>query len=113
MFKNRNQPDDILVKENLAIGVGDHGFDIWIGQIGTVSPSARHRCDVSFELCCPGAKLRRWAPPLVRWRYATSSGKMGFLKKYEFSQKYVSFTGMIFCYFILDCNTSYLTTESV
>ena len=25
-----------------------------------VSPSARHRCDVSSELCCPGVKPRRW-----------------------------------------------------
>ena len=31
----------------------------------TVSPTARHRCDVSSELCCPGVKLRRWTPPLV------------------------------------------------
>ena len=27
----------------------------------TVSPTARHRYDVSSELCCSGAKLRRWA----------------------------------------------------
>ena len=25
----------------------------------------RHRCDASSELCCPGAKARRWASPLV------------------------------------------------
>ena len=31
----------------------------------TTTATARHRCDVSSELCCPGAKLRRWAPPLV------------------------------------------------
>ena len=30
-----------------------------------VSPTTRHRCDVSSELCCPGAKPRRWAPQLV------------------------------------------------
>ena len=30
-----------------------------------VSPTARHRCDVSSELCCPDAKPRRWIPPLV------------------------------------------------
>ena len=24
-----------------------------------LSPTARHRCDVSSELCCPGAKPRR------------------------------------------------------
>ena len=42
---------------------GRSGFDSWTGQIGTVSPTARHRCDVSSELCCPRAKPRRWAPP--------------------------------------------------
>ena len=31
----------------------------------TVSPTACHRCDVSSELCCQGAKQRRWAPLLV------------------------------------------------
>ena len=30
----------------------------------TVSLTARHRCDVSLELCSPGAKLSRWAAPL-------------------------------------------------
>ena len=31
----------------------------------TASATSCHRCDVSQELCCPGAKLRRWASPLV------------------------------------------------
>ena len=31
----------------------------------TVSPTARHRCDASSELCYSGAKPRRWIPPLV------------------------------------------------
>ena len=44
-----------------AIGAGGLGS----GQIYTVSPTTRHRCDVSSELCCPGAKPRRWAPQLV------------------------------------------------
>ena len=48
-----------------AIGAGGLGFESRAGQIGTVSPTARHRCDVSSELCSPGAKLRRWAPQLV------------------------------------------------
>ena len=31
-----------------------------------MSPKARHRCDVSSELCCPaGAHPRRWVPALV------------------------------------------------
>ena len=32
---------------------------------GTASPTARHRCDIPSELCFPGAKPRRWTPPLV------------------------------------------------
>ena len=32
----------------------------------TVSPTARHRRVVFWELCCPGAKPRGWTPPLVR-----------------------------------------------
>ena len=34
-------------------------------KLDTVSPTARHRCDVSSELCCPGAKPQRWAPLFV------------------------------------------------
>ena len=34
-------------------------------KFDTVSPTARHRCDVFLELCHPGAKPRRWTPPLV------------------------------------------------
>ena len=48
-----------------AIGAGDLKFDSRIGQINTVSPTARHRCDGSSELCSPDTKPRRWAPPLV------------------------------------------------
>ena len=29
-------------------------------------PAARHDCDISSALCCPGAKPRRWDPPLVK-----------------------------------------------
>ena len=48
-----------------AIGAGGLGLNFRAGQIGTVSPTARHRCDVSSELCSPGAKPRRWASTLV------------------------------------------------
>ena len=48
-----------------AIGAGGLEFNARAGQIGTVSPTARHRFDVSSELCSPGAKPRRWAPPFV------------------------------------------------
>ena len=30
-------------------------------KFDTVSPTARHRCDVSSKLCWPGAQPRRWA----------------------------------------------------
>ena len=36
-------------------------FDSWEGQIG----QRHHRCDVSSELCCPGADSRRWISLLV------------------------------------------------
>ena len=48
-----------------AIGAGGLGFKSRVGPIGTVSPTARHRYDVSLELCSPGVKPRRWAPQLV------------------------------------------------
>ena len=48
-----------------AIGAGGLGFKYRVGQIDTMSPTARHRCDVSSELCSSGAKPRRWTPPNV------------------------------------------------
>ena len=36
-----------------AIGEGDLGFQSRVGQIGTVSATSRHRCDVPLELCSP------------------------------------------------------------
>ena len=49
-----------------AIGAGGLGLDSRVGQIDTMSPTARHRYDVSSELCGPSdAKSRRWIPPLV------------------------------------------------
>ena len=58
----------ITVSDNFfyhAIGAGGLGLKSWAGQIGTMLLMARHRCDVSSELRSPGAKPRRWAPPLV------------------------------------------------
>ena len=43
----------------------DLGIDTRVGQIGTVSPAARHSCDVPSELCSPGAMPGKWAAPLV------------------------------------------------
>ena len=37
---------------------GRSRFDSRADQIGTVSPTARHRCDVSLEMRSSGAKLR-------------------------------------------------------
>ena len=34
-----------------AISAGGLRFNTWVGQIGTVSPTTRHRCDVPSELC--------------------------------------------------------------
>ena len=48
-----------------AIGAGSVGFDSWVGQNITVSPTARHRCDDSSEQCYSCAKPQRWVPPLV------------------------------------------------
>ena len=61
-----NQPLAQLLGAH-AIGAGGLGFKSRVGQISTESPTARHRCDVSpeLELCSPGAKPQRRAPPLV------------------------------------------------
>ena len=56
-----NRPIALLLSPH-AIGTGGLGFKSRVGQM---SPTARHRCDVYLELCSPGAKPRRWAPPLV------------------------------------------------
>ena len=44
--------------------------EVWVSIPGkiksdTVSPQARYRCNVSSNLCSPGAKSRRLASPLV------------------------------------------------
>ena len=54
-----------VVVKDIANGAEGHGFDSLADQIGIVSPTAHHRCDVSSELGHPDIKLRRWAPPLV------------------------------------------------
>ena len=45
-----------------AIKVEGPGLKSRAGQIGAVSPTARHRCDVSSELCSPGATGRGDGP---------------------------------------------------
>ena len=40
--------------------------EVWGSNPGSVkSAQSRHRCNVSSELCSPGAKPRRWIPLLV------------------------------------------------
>ena len=45
-FLGRYRPSAQLLSAQ-AIGAEGVGFDSRAGQIGTVSPTARHRCDVS------------------------------------------------------------------
>ena len=54
----------VAVKDT-ANSAGGLGFDSRALKSNTVSSTARHRCDVSLELCCPGAMPGRWTPPLV------------------------------------------------
>ena len=58
------QPVGVVVKDT-AIGAGGLGFGSRALKSDTLSPVVRHRCDVSSELCCIGAKLQRWTPSLV------------------------------------------------
>ena len=53
-----------VVLKDIATGAAGFGFDYRTGQSGTVSPTARHRCNVSSELCCAGAQTRRRARAL-------------------------------------------------
>ena len=53
-----------MVAEDFVVGVGGRGIDSLASQT-KVLPMTHPRCNVSSELCCPGTKPRRWAPPLV------------------------------------------------
>ena len=55
--KKINRPLAQLLSAH-AIGAGGLGFKSRVGLVGTVSRTARHRCDVLSELCNPGAKPR-------------------------------------------------------
>ena len=56
---------DCAVLNDIAIGAG--GIRSIPGPVksDTMSPTARHCCDVSLKLYSPDAKSRRWIPPLV------------------------------------------------
>ena len=62
--KKINRPLAQLLSAH-AIGAGGLGFKFRVGLVGTVSRTARHRCDVLWELCRPGAKPRRWTTTFV------------------------------------------------
>ena len=50
---------------DVAIGEGGQGLDSRAGQIGHSVTNGSHCWYASSELCCPGAKPRRMASPLV------------------------------------------------
>ena len=56
----------ILASLNLAIGLGDLGFDSRAGQIGRSVASGSPLLRRFFGAMLPVAKLRRWASPLVK-----------------------------------------------
>ena len=51
----------------MVIAIGDGVCGSIPGPVKShrVSPTTRHRCDVSSELCVPDAKPRIWIPALV------------------------------------------------
>ena len=53
------QPVGFVVTD-IANGAGGRGTILGPVESDSGPPSARHHCDVSSELCYPGAKLRRW-----------------------------------------------------
>ena len=55
-----NRPVSSVAKHTV-IGARSLGFDSRAGQIGRCVVNS---CDASSELCCPGAKSRRWVAPL-------------------------------------------------
>ena len=60
----RNRPFNAVVKR---IALGTDCLDSISGPVKSdkVLPTARHRCDVSSELCYPHAKLPRSVPILA------------------------------------------------
>ena len=61
-FKKRNYSSAV----NTSFSVrGVWGSIPRLVKLDTVSPTARHHCDVFFELCCPGTMQQRWASPLI------------------------------------------------
>ena len=57
-----------VVVEDTAVGEEDHGSIPGPFNLVTVSPMARHRCDVSSELCCPRASPEDGAGHSLQYR---------------------------------------------
>ena len=65
LLKNMKWKFNRPIVEHITIGSGGLGSIPGSVKSDTVSPTARHRYDVSSELCCPGAKPHRWTSSLV------------------------------------------------
>ena len=61
-----------VVKRTLSVSEV-YGLIPGLVKSNTVSQTARHCFNVCVELCCPGAKQRRWAPPRYTLRRNTVS----------------------------------------
>ena len=57
--RQRSVNDIAIVARGLGLILGPVKLD-------KVSPTARHRCHLSSELCCPDAEQWRWTSPFVK-----------------------------------------------
>ena len=66
---NRKLYQDRTCMLNIPAGFGFFKIRMFFlrprSKSAKVLPRTRRCCDVSSELCCPGAKSRRWSQPLV------------------------------------------------
>ena len=70
MIKHKNAVVLISVTSRIIISKASLlAREVWGSIPGSVQSetvaTARHLCDVSSELYCPGDKPRRWTPPLL------------------------------------------------
>ena len=52
---------DVALVQDIATGAVSLGFDSRASETGHSIVNACYLCDVSSELCCPGAKPLKWA----------------------------------------------------
>ena len=69
---------------DFGVNAGGLGFDSQVGQIGHSVVNGSPPLQRFFELCCPGAKLRRWIPPLVI-HFGAGANSQAFAIEFEFS----------------------------